>query len=76
MSGGGKKRVIIHARLDFPEILAARLREMAKYREMELDELLSELVQVGELDLRKQQPKLDPDKRIASGEFSVVRKMR
>jgi hypothetical protein len=48
----GVKRTAIEARLKLPEDLAARIRGMAREREMTVDALLSQLVQLGEMSLR------------------------
>jgi hypothetical protein len=48
----GFTKVHIDARISLPEDLATRVTAMSKEREMSLNALLSQLVQLGELSLR------------------------
>jgi len=63
----GLKRTTIETRLKLPEDLATRLHSMAREREMTLNQLLSELVQVGVISLEKDPPTLETGGRTGEG---------
>ena len=65
------KKTVIEARLSIPAGLAARLKAMAAEREMTMNALLSQLVQVGEVSLRRDPPELQAGARPGEVEYSL-----
>lgn len=54
MAGGPRSREVIKTRLKLPQGIAKRVHEMAAEREMKLDDLLSELVEVAVIELNRE----------------------
>jgi len=65
------KKTVIEARLSIPAGLAVRLKAMAAEREMTMNALLSQLVQVGEVSLRRDPPELQAGARPGEVDHSL-----
>jgi len=66
-----KKRTF-QAKLRLPENLAGRVMTMAEEREMKVDDMLSELVCLGEMSLRQNAPSATDQARSRVGEAEYV----
>ncbi len=66
------KRRVMNVTLKLPEPVALRIEAMAKEREMKMGPLLSDLIQVGMMDLTKNPPQLEAGNR--DGEVRGVRR--